>query len=37
MGLTGFQEVWRKAFVKREDWKTLEILNVKTEDFKIIA
>ena len=31
----GFREVWRLAFVKTEDWKTLKILIVKTEEFKI--
>ena len=32
---TSFLEVRRLAFVKTEDWNTLKILYVKTEDFKI--
>ena len=30
-GKSGFQEVWRLAFVKTKDWKTLKILNDKTK------
>ena len=33
-GWTGFFEVWRSAFVKKEDWKTLIILNLQTKDYK---
>ena len=33
-GITGFLRSLMIAFVKKEDWETLKILNVKTEDFK---
>ena len=35
-GWTGFLGSLKITLIKKEDWKILKILNVKTEDFKIV-
>ena len=36
-GVTGFWEVWKLAFVKTEDWKTLQILIWRQKTSKMQA